>query len=73
MTQKYHGVVITKNEYGKYSVHRVEIEDGRIVDMFAVERGEDRAKAQAFKEVEMAMVKLSQEITRGDVSFGEDE
>lgn len=63
--KEYYGVVLSKNENGKFDVYRVSFEGEWEIEEFP--RGQNRAKGHALKEAELVLVQISQEITRGEI------
>lgn len=62
------GVVIGRNEDGKYDVYRAHIIDGS-VSLRDVRGGQDRLKKSAMKVAAIELVGISQDITRQEVQF----
>jgi len=65
------GVVISKNEDGKFDVYRVIIADDEVLSLEQVKGGEGRAKRYAIRVAQQDFVAISQMFTRDQVEFGE--
>ena len=64
------GVLLKKNSYGRYCVYVIWTQDGEIIshEEFDV----DRAKGAAIRQAGLALVQISQGLTRGEYPLEED-
>lgn len=62
------GVVIGRNEAGKYDAYRVQIVDGEL-SLSDVQYGQNRLKKSAIRVATLDLVGISQAITRGEIEF----
>lgn len=67
------GVVLEKTENGKYDVFIVKLGNSDVLDMELLPNGEGRTKASALKVAELGLLRISQQLQRGQVSFDSDD
>ena len=64
------GVLLKKNIHGRYHVYIIWTEDGEIIS--SQDFDEDRAKGAAIRQASLALVEISQGLTRGEYPLVED-